>query len=118
MHLVAERPEDQHVLDPLDPVTLVDRGAPIGENPLDVRVPAVFELLGRFLSVLAEEGVGDGLNELRVRRHVMLPSGKNRSGAVSATLSEPLPKRPPSARLDSQWRDADNVRGGPFDEHM
>ena len=34
----------------------------------------------RFLSVLVDECVGDGVNEFRVRRHVMLPTGKNRSG--------------------------------------
>ena len=29
-----------------------------------------------------------------------------------------LPERPPSARLDSRWRNAGNVQGGPCDEDM
>ena len=78
--LMAKRPEDQHVLEPLDPAPLLDRGAPLGDDAFDVRAPAVFEPLGRFLVVLADEGVGDGVNEFRVRRHVVLPSAKIRSG--------------------------------------
>ena len=78
--LMAKRPEDQYVLEPLDPAPFLDRGAPLGDDAFDVRAPAVFEPLGRFLLVLADEGVGDGVNEFRVRRHVVLPSAKIRSG--------------------------------------
>ena len=77
---VTRRPEDQYVLDPLDPAALLDRGALFAEDALDVRATAVFEPSGRFLAVLVDECDGDGVNELRVRRHVMLPTGKNRSG--------------------------------------
>ena len=77
---MAKRPEYQHVLEPLDPAPFLDRGAPLGDDAFDVRAPAVFEPLGRFLVVLADEGVGDGVNEFRVRRHVVLPSAKIRSG--------------------------------------
>ena len=48
--LVAERPQDQHVLDPLDAAAFLDRGAPLGDDALDIRVPAVFEPPGRFLA--------------------------------------------------------------------
>ena len=80
VRLVAKRPENQHVLEPLDPAALLERSAPFGEGALDVRAPAVFEPLGRLLAVLADEAVDDSVNELRVRRHVMLRWGKNRSG--------------------------------------
>ena len=46
------------------------------------------------------------------------PVGKEPLRAVSATLSEPLPERPPSARLDSRWRGADNVQGWLCDEDV
>ena len=88
MLLIAKRPEVQHVLEPLDPAPFLDRGAPLGDDAFDVRAAAVFEPLGRFLVVLADEGVGDGVNEFRVRRHVVLPSAKIRSGPSSASLSE------------------------------
>lgn len=91
VRLVAKRPEDQHVLDPLDPATLLDRGAPFAEDALDVHAPAVFEPLGCFHAVLVDKGVGDGVNEFRVRRHVVLPSGRNRS-RPSQRLS-PSPSR-------------------------
>ena len=78
--LMAKRPEDQHVLEPLDPAPFLDRGAPLGDDAFDVRAPAVFEPLGRFLVVLADEGVGDGVSEFRVRRHVVLPSANICSG--------------------------------------
>ena len=77
---MAKRPEYQHVLEPLDPAPLLDRGSPLGDDAFDVRAPAVFEPLGRFLVELADEGVADDLNEFRVRRHVVLPSAKIRSG--------------------------------------
>ena len=49
--LMAKRPEDQHVLEPLDPAAFLDRGAPLGDDAFDVRAPAVFEPLGRFLAL-------------------------------------------------------------------
>ena len=52
--LVPERPENQHVLEPLD------RGTPFGDDALDVRAPAAFEPLGRVPAVRADESVGDG----------------------------------------------------------
>ena len=97
VRLMAERPKDQHDLDPLDPTALLDRGAPFGEDPLDIRAPAVFEPLGRVLAVLPNEGVGDGVNEFRVRCPVMLPTGKNRSGP-SRRLSLRAPAGTPSVR--------------------
>ena len=81
MRLVAKRPQDQHVLEPLDPASLLDRGAPLGDDARDVCAPAAVEPFGRCLAVLGDEGVDDGLDELRVRRHVVLPCGRNRSGS-------------------------------------
>ena len=109
VRLVAERAQDQHVLEPLDPAAFLDRGAPLGDDALDVRAPAAVEPFGRFLAMLRDEAAGDGVDELGVRRHVVLPAGKIRSGVVSPALSEPLPERPPSARLDSGWRGAVGV---------
>ena len=80
VRIVAKRPKDQHILDPLNPAAILDRGAPLGEDALDVRAPVVIEPLDRFVAVLADEGIGNGMNEFRVCRHVMLPTGKNRSG--------------------------------------
>ena len=71
--LVAKRPQDQHVLDPLDPAALLDRGAPLGDDARDVCAPAAVEPFGRFVTVVGDEGGGDVLDELRVRRHVVLP---------------------------------------------
>ena len=73
VRLVAKRPQDEHVLEPLDPAALLDCGAPLGDDTRDVYAPAAFKPFGRFLAVLGDEGASDGLDELRVRRHVVLP---------------------------------------------
>ena len=46
---MAKRPEDQHVLESLDPAAFFDCGAPVGDDALNVRAPAVFQPLGGFL---------------------------------------------------------------------
>ena len=81
VRLVAKRPQDQHVLEPLDPAALLDRGAPFGHDARDVCAPAAFEPFCRFLAVLGDEGAGDGVDELCICSHVVLPERRNRSGS-------------------------------------
>ena len=73
VRLVAKRLQDQHVLDPLDPAALLDRGVPRGDDALDVRAPAAVEPFCRCFAVFGDEGAGDGADDLRVRRHVVFP---------------------------------------------
>ena len=88
--VMAERPKDQHVLEPLDPRAFLDRSAPLGDDALDVRAPAAFQPLGHVLAVLRDERALDGVDELGSCGHGMLPSETAASGRLKDSLSESL----------------------------
>ena len=100
---VPQRPKHQNILGPVDPGGFRNRGAPSCDPALDGRTTAALDPLRGILAVRLDEGVGDGMDELGVPRHLALPC-KAVLG-VAPMDSPPSPSRSAlgSARPDSGW---------------
>jgi len=70
---VPQRAEDEDILGPIQPGVFRNLGAPSRNPALDGRATPAFEPLRRILAVRYDEGVGDGIEEVRVRAHAALP---------------------------------------------
>ena len=94
---VPERPQDEEVRGAVDPGAFGDRGAPAGDAALCLHAAPALEPVDRILAVRLDEGVGDGVDEVGVRVHVVLSCENATPARPGRFLPGPL-RRAPSAR--------------------
>ena len=94
---VPKRPQDEDVLGPVDPGAVLDCGPPAGDAALDLCTAPALELLRPIPAVGLDDGIGDGVDEVGARRHVMLPCPNAAPCCLDAT--PPSPSEAPSACL-------------------
>ena len=89
---VLKRPQDEDVLGPVGPGAVPDCGPPAGDAALDHCTAPALEPLRPILAVHLDDGVGDGTDDVGVRRHVVLPLERPlRVASMARRLaSEPL----------------------------
>ena len=80
---------------PVGPAAVPDCGPPAGDAALDLCTAPALEPLRPILAVRLDEGVGDGMDEVGVRRHVVLPCRK--AAPCRLDGSPPNPCEAPSA---------------------
>ena len=93
---VPKRPQDEDVLGPVGPDAVPDCGPPAGDAALDLCTAPALELFRPMLAVRLDEGASDGMDEVGVRRHVVLPCRKATPCRLDG--SPPNPSEAPSAR--------------------
>ena len=71
-----KRPQDEDVLGPVGPGVVPDCGPPAGDAALDLCTAPALDPLRPIPAVRLDGGVGDGMDEVGVRRHVVLPCRK------------------------------------------
>ena len=99
---VAKRPQDEDVRGPVDPGAFGDRGAPASDAALDGRAAPALEPVERILAVRLDEGVGDGVDKMGVRVHVVLPCENAAPARPGRSPRARTRARLPSAPLDSR----------------
>ena len=72
----AEAPQDEDVLGPVGSGAVLDCGPPPGDVTLDLCTVPALGPIRPILSVCLDEGVGNGMDEVGVCRHVALPCQK------------------------------------------
>ena len=86
----------KNVLEPVGPGAVPDCSPPAGDAALDLCTAPALDPLRPILAVRLDEGVGDGMEEVGVRRYVVLPC--RNVAACRLDGPPPNPSEVPSTR--------------------